>query len=50
MICGHSHDVARYEMPLPGGRLGEFITLGDWRREGVYLVAESGDLTLRRFR
>ena len=50
VICGHAHDVARYEIPLPGGRLGEFITLGDWRREGVYLVAESGDLTLRRFR
>ena len=50
VICGHSHDVARYKMPLPGGRVGEFITLGDWRREGVYLVAESGDPTLRRFR
>jgi UDP-2,3-diacylglucosamine hydrolase len=49
VICGHSHDVACYKIPLPGGRLGEFITLGDWRAEGVYLVAEGGDLTLRRF-
>ena len=49
VICGHVHRAARYKVDLPGGRIGEFITLGDWNRQGIYLVARNGDLTLRRF-
>lgn len=49
VVCGHFHRGARYRVDLPGGRRGEFITLGDWRREGVYLVARDGRLRLRKF-
>jgi UDP-2,3-diacylglucosamine hydrolase len=49
VVCGHVHRGARYAVPLPGGRMGEFITLGDWRREGVYLVARGDRLLLRKF-
>jgi len=49
VICGHVHRAARYRVALPNGRSGEFITLGDWRREGVYLVAREGRLLLRKF-
>ena len=49
VVCGHVHRAARYEVSLPGGRTGEFITLGDWQRVGVYLVARNGRLCLRTF-
>lgn len=49
VVCGHVHRAARYEVRLPGGRTGEFITLGDWKRNGIYLVARNGRLCLRTF-
>jgi UDP-2,3-diacylglucosamine hydrolase len=49
VICGHVHRAARYRVALPGDRVGEFIILGDWRREGVYLVSRDGRLDLRKF-
>ena len=49
VVCGHVHRGARYQVRLPGGRTGEFITLGDWTREGVYLVGDRDDLTLKKF-
>ncbi len=49
VLCGHVHRAARYEVTLPGGRTGEFITLGDWQRAGIYLVARDGRLHLRKF-
>jgi len=49
VVCGHVHRGARYRVALPGGRTGEFITLGDWRREGVYLVSRDGEIALRKF-
>lgn len=50
VVCGHVHRAARYNVRLPNDREGQFITLGDWRREGIYLVGRDGELTLRRFR
>jgi len=49
VVSGHVHRGARYRVDLGGGRTGEFITLGDWLREGIYLVARDGRLDLRRF-
>jgi len=49
VVSGHVHRGARYRVPLPEGRTGEFITLGDWTREAVYLVGRDGALRLRRF-
>ena len=49
VVCGHVHRAARYDVTLPGGRTGEFITLGDWQRVGIYLVARDGRLCLRKF-
>jgi UDP-2,3-diacylglucosamine hydrolase len=49
VVCGHVHRAARYRIQLPGGRTGEFVTLGDWNREAVYLVGRKGQLLLRRF-
>jgi UDP-2,3-diacylglucosamine hydrolase len=49
VVCGHVHRAARYRIELPGGRAGEFLTLGDWNREAVYLVARDGQLLLRKF-
>ncbi|MHC4959871.1 MAG: UDP-2,3-diacylglucosamine diphosphatase [Planctomycetota bacterium] len=49
VVCGHVHRAARYEVELPGGRQGEFITLGDWERGGSYLVGENDRLLLRKF-
>jgi UDP-2,3-diacylglucosamine hydrolase len=49
VVCGHVHRGARYRVDVGGGRRGEFITLGDWTREPVYLVARGGELSLRRF-
>jgi len=49
VVCGHVHRGARYRVQLPEGRSGEFITLGDWAREGVYLVADEATLSLRKF-
>ncbi len=50
VVCGHVHRAARYRIALPGGRTGEFLTLGDWNREPVYLVGRGGELLLRKFR
>jgi UDP-2,3-diacylglucosamine hydrolase len=50
VVCGHVHRAARYRIRLPEGREGEFLTLGDWRREGVYLVSRGNGLHLRKFR
>jgi len=49
VVSGHVHRGARYRVDLGGGRQGEFITLGDWLREGIYLVSRDGALNLRRF-
>ena len=49
VVCGHVHRGARYRVDLPDRRAGEFITLGDWRREGVYLVSRPGSMNLRKF-
>ena len=49
VVCGHVHRAARYRVHLPDRRDGEFITLGDWRRRGVYLVAREDSLALRTF-
>ena len=49
VVCGHVHRAARYEVDLPGGSKGEFITLGEWARRGSYLEARDGELNLRRF-
>jgi UDP-2,3-diacylglucosamine hydrolase len=49
VVCGHVHRASRYRVALPDRREGEFITLGDWNREGVYLVAQDGRLVLRKF-
>jgi UDP-2,3-diacylglucosamine hydrolase len=49
VVCGHVHRAARYRIQLPGGRTGEFVTLGDWNREAVYLVGRDGQLLLRKF-
>jgi UDP-2,3-diacylglucosamine hydrolase len=49
VICGHVHRGARYAVRLPDRREAEFITLGDWDREGVYLVSRDGQLQLRKF-
>ena len=49
VVCGHVHRAARYEVDLPGGAKGEFITLGEWSRRGSYLEARDGQLNLRRF-
>jgi len=48
VICGHVHRAARYRVHLPGGRTGEFITLGDWFRHGTYARVENGVLSLLR--
>jgi UDP-2,3-diacylglucosamine pyrophosphatase LpxH len=50
VVCGHVHRAARYRIALPGGKTGEFLTLGDWNREAVYLVGRDGELRLRKFR
>jgi len=50
VVCGHVHRAARYRIGLPGERVGEFVTLGDWNREAVYLVGRAGELLLRKFR
>ena len=49
VVCGHVHRAARYQVDLPDGREGEFITLGEWNRRGSYLESRDGVLTLRRF-
>ena len=49
VICGHVHRAARYRVDLPGGRHGEFVTLGDWGRRGVYAVSRGDRLALRSF-
>ncbi|MGH7162985.1 MAG: UDP-2,3-diacylglucosamine diphosphatase [Planctomycetota bacterium] len=49
VVCGHVHRGARYRVSLPDRRTGEFITLGDWTPEGVYLVSRDGRLELRKF-
>ena len=48
VICGHVHRAARYRVDLGCGRVGEFLTLGDWYGEGIYLVSEGGKLEFRR--
>lgn len=48
VVCGHVHRAARYKVDL-GGREGEFITLGDWNREGVYLLGRGDSLELKKF-
>ncbi len=50
VICGHVHRAARYRVDLPDNQSGEFITLGDWSPDGVYLESRDGALLLRRFR
>jgi UDP-2,3-diacylglucosamine hydrolase len=50
VISGHVHKAARYQISLPEEHEEEFITLGDWSGEGVYLVSRDGELDLRRFR
>ena len=50
VISGHVHRAARYQIPLPDKRSGEFITLGDWNGEGIFLVARDGRLELKSFR
>ncbi len=47
VVSGHVHRAARYEVDLDGGSTGEFITLGEWRRQGSYLESRNGDLKLR---
>ncbi len=49
VMSGHVHRAARYQVDLPDGRSGEFITLGEWNRRGSYLEARDGVLSLRRF-
>lgn len=49
VICGHVHHGARYRVSLPDNRAGEFITLGDWSRAGVYVVSRGAGLDLRKF-
>jgi UDP-2,3-diacylglucosamine hydrolase len=49
VVSGHVHRGARYRVDLPGGRKGEFVTLGDWSRAGVYLVSRADGLRLRKF-
>ena len=49
VIAGHVHRGARYRVDLPGGRSGEFITLGDWDRRGVYAVSRNDRIELRKF-
>ena len=49
VVCGHVHRGARYQVSLPGDRSGEFITLGDWTRTGIYLVSRGGRLHLLKF-
>ncbi len=49
VLCGHVHRAARYRVDLPDNRSGEFITLGDWTRYGVYLVAQNDSLDLKKF-
>jgi len=49
VVSGHVHRAARYEVDLPEGRTGEFITLGEWGRRGSYLEARAGSLNLRTF-
>lgn len=49
VICGHVHHGARYRVALPGDRTGEFITLGDWSRAGVYVVSRGDRLELKKF-
>ena len=50
MVTGHVHRAARYRVTLDEGRTGEFLTLGDWSREGIYLVSGGGSLEFRRAR
>ncbi|MHC4938613.1 MAG: UDP-2,3-diacylglucosamine diphosphatase [Planctomycetota bacterium] len=49
VVSGHVHRAARYEVKLPEGRMGEFITLGEWHRRGTYLEARGNELNLRVF-
>ena len=49
VVSGHVHRAARYEVDLPEGRSGEFITLGAGGRRGGYLEARNGELNLRTF-
>jgi len=49
VVCGHVHRGARYAVQLPDRRRGEFITLGDWYRQGIYLVSRESGLFLRAF-
>ena len=49
VVSGHVHRAARYDVTLPDGRAGEFITLGEWRRRGSYLESREGSLNLRTF-
>ena len=50
VVTGHVHRAARYRVTLEEGRTGEFVTLGDWSREGIYLVSGGGSLEFRRIR
>ena len=49
VVCGHVHRAARYQVDLPDGKRGEFITLGEWSRRGSFLEARDGELNLRKF-
>jgi len=49
VVCGHVHHAARYCVDLTGERTAEFITLGDWEGQGVYLLCRDGRLQLRKF-
>ncbi|MEM8885846.1 MAG: UDP-2,3-diacylglucosamine diphosphatase [Planctomycetota bacterium] len=47
VVAGHVHRAARYEVELPRGREGEFITLGEWGRQGSYLEGRGDRLELK---
>ena len=50
VISGHVHRAGRYRVELGAGRTGEFLTLGDWYRDGIYVVCEGGTLGFRCIR
>jgi len=49
VVCGHVHRGARYRVRLGDRSHGEFITLGDWQREAIYLESRASTLLLRKF-
>jgi UDP-2,3-diacylglucosamine hydrolase len=49
VVCGHVHRAARYRIRMPEGRDAEFVTLGDWSREGTYVLSRGRGLELRKF-